>query len=285
MCLKENVLVFQWRNIYKGAMMGISDLIPGVSGGTIALVLGIYQDLLSSINGIFTREWKRSIAFLIPIGIGIGISLLMVSRLIEWLLLEFPQPTFFFFLGLIIGIIPTLLKDIQYKQTFGPFHYVLLIIAAILVAATIFVKEDQVAAVMTNLTMTEYALLFFAGWLASSAMILPGISGSFMLLLLGVYPTVINAITTFNISVIITVGSGIAIGLVLTSKFVAFLLRKYKVGTYAVMIGFILGSIVVIYPGIASDVVLFMISLLSFVVGLVIASMLHYIEVKKSPLS
>ncbi|MCM3761405.1 DUF368 domain-containing protein [Alkalihalobacillus oceani] len=261
--------------------MGISDLIPGVSGGTIALVLGIYQNLLAAINGLFTRQWKKHLLFLLPLGIGIGAALLAVSHLVEWLLAEYPQPTFFFFLGLIIGIIPKLLHDIEFRRSFTPVHYGLLLIGALIVGLTVFIKEDELAPVMTALTTGDYALLFFAGWLASSAMILPGISGSFIFLLFGVYPTVVNALSTINFPVIITVGAGIAIGLIVTSRFIAWLLRQFRVGTYAVIIGFIIGSIIVIYPGIGTDRFLLLVSVLTFLIGAGCAFLLSRFEQKK----
>ncbi|MGO4888202.1 DUF368 domain-containing protein [Anaerobacillus sp. MEB173] len=272
--------MFKWRNVYNGILMGISDLIPGVSGGTIALILGIYQSFIASINGIFTKEWKKHIPFLLPLGIGIVITLVSLSRVIEWMLIEYHQPTYFFFLGLILGIIPMLLKDINYSQSFAKFHYFLLVLAAIVVAATVFIKGDDVTGVMNELTWNEYILLFFGGWLASSAMILPGISGSFMLLLLGIYPTVINALSTINIQVLLIVGSGIVIGLVLTSRFITFLLNHFRVGTYAVMIGFIAGSMVVIFPGIDSDISLLLASVLAGLVGFCSAYLLSAIEKK-----
>ncbi len=262
--------------------MGISDLIPGVSGGTIALVLGIYHSLISAINGLFSREWKKHVLFLLPLGLGIGVALLSISHVIDWLLAEYPQPTFFFFLGLIIGIIPLLLKEIQYRQSFRPLHYVLLAIGAVIVGSTVLINRNELTAVMSHLGWTDYALLFAAGWLASSAMILPGISGSFIFLLLGVYPTVINALSTFNIPVIITIGSGIAIGLVLTSKLISIMLVKFKIATYAVMIGFIFGSIVVIYPGIEANIPLFLVSVLSLVAGTFCAYLLSCFEAKKT---
>ncbi|GAE37153.1 DUF368 domain-containing protein [Halalkalibacter akibai] len=273
--------MFQWRNIIKGFMMGISDLIPGVSGGTIALVLGIYQDLIGAINGLFTKDWKRHLLFLLPLGLGIGLALLSVSRLIEWLLAEFPQPTFFFFLGLIIGIIPALLKEIDFKRTFVLRHYILLGIGAMIVASTLFIKDNEVA-VIGGLSLVDYLFLFMAGWLASSAMILPGISGSFIFLLLGVYPTVINALSTLYLPVLITVGIGVAFGLVLTSKLISYLLVQFKTGTYAVMIGFIIGSIVVIFPGITGNNLLILISAFAFVAGGLSAYVLSYLEVKKT---
>ena len=94
----------EWRNLYRGFFIGISDLIPGVSGGTIAFILGIYDELLASISGFFSRNWKKHIGFLLPLGIGIGITLLLFSRVIEYLLKNYYAPTQFFFLGLVIGV-------------------------------------------------------------------------------------------------------------------------------------------------------------------------------------
>lgn len=261
--------------------MGISDLIPGVSGGTIALILGIYHELIASINGMFTKEWKKHSSFLLPIGIGIGIAVLTISHLMEWLLAQYPEPTFSFFLGLIIGIIPTLLKDINYKQNFTFVHYFLFVLAAFLVAATVFVKGNEMAGIISELTWNDYILLFFGGWLASSAMILPGVSGSFVFLLLGVYPTVINALSSLNFPVIFTVGLGIIIGLVLTSRLITILLVNYRIETYAVMVGFIVGSIVVIFPGITPNILLIFLDILAFLMGLLSAYLLSSIERRK----
>lgn len=261
--------------------MGISDVIPGVSGGTIALVLGIYQRLIAAINGILTKEWKKHIIFLIPVGLGIGIAVLTFSHLMEWLLAEYPEPTFFFFLGLIIGIIPMLLKEVNYKRNFTSVHYVLFAIAAVLVAITVLIKENEMAAVMSDLAWNDYLFLFIGGWLASSAMILPGISGSFVLLLLGLYPTVINAVSSINLPVIATVGFGVVIGLLLTSKLIAYLFVQYRIGTYAVMIGFVAGSIVVIYPGFSSNLAITIASIIAFLFGLLASYLLSIVEDKK----
>ncbi|MCD8511318.1 MAG: DUF368 domain-containing protein [Bacillus sp. (in: Bacteria)] len=271
--------MIQWRNLYKGFTMGVSDLIPGVSGGTIALVLGIYQRLIAAINGLSSKEWKQHLLFLLPIGLGIGFALLSVSHLVEWLLTYYPEPTFFFFLGLIIGIIPTLLKEVDFKKNFRLIHYGLLAFGAIIVASTLLIKESEMTGVISNLQWNDYIYLFFAGWLASSAMILPGISGSFIFLLLGVYPTVINALADLHLLVLVTVGLGIAFGLALTSRLIALLLKQYRLATYAVMIGFIVGSIPVIFPGYTKDPLL---SLFAFILGGFAAYTLTYLEWRKS---
>lgn len=148
-------------NIIRGIVMGITDLIPGISGGTIAIVLGIYHELLASINGIFSKNWRKHLMFLAPLLLGIGIALVVFSRLIEWLITHHSQPLFFFFNGLIIGIIPFLLRTASYKQTFRTKHYSVLLLAAILIAVSGFINEDTKQVIWTNIGLSQYIFLFF----------------------------------------------------------------------------------------------------------------------------
>ena len=273
--------MFVWRNIYRGLLMGVSDLIPGVSGGTIAMVLGIYRRLISGINGLMSKKWKKELGFFIPLLIGVGLALLLVSQLMEKLLNDYPQPTFFFFIGLIIGVVPFLLRKVEYKKTFEPVHYGLLLIAAVLIASTLFLKGEGSGEIMKSLSTMDYVTLFFSGWLASTAMILPGVSGSFVLLLLGSYQTVIHGLSSFQIPLLLTVGAGIIIGLSLTGKLISLLLKKYTVATYSVMIGLVIGSVVVLYPGFKSDIILGIASVATLLLGLGAAFILGKIEHKQ----
>ncbi len=266
------------RNIIRGIVMGITDLIPGISGGTIAMVMGFYQDLIAAINGLFSKNWRKHLLFLLPLLAGIGISLVSFSRMIEWLIAHHSLPLFFFFNGLILGILPFLLRKANYKQTFRLGHYLLLILAALFVVATGFTREENMEAIWTNFGLVEYGYLFFSGWLASSAMILPGISGSLIFLLLGVYPTVIHSISNFRFSVLVVIGLGIVIGLILTSKLIQFLFRKYSTATFAAMIGLVLGSLVVIFPGLPQTIPYGFLSFMLFFTGLFLAYMLGRVE-------
>lgn len=266
------------RNIVRGIIMGVTDLIPGISGGTIAMVLGIYHELIASINGILTRNWRRHVLFIAPILLGIGVALLTFSRLIEWLISNHSYPLFFFFNGLILGIVPFLLRTANYKTTFKGQHYVLLAVAAALVIATGIFRENDMQTIWTSLSMTQYLYLFIAGWLASTAMILPGISGSFIFLLLGVYPTVINGISSFNVSILIVVALGIGLGLILTSKLIQFLFSKFQALTYAAMIGLVIGSLIVTFPGIPLSVGYSVLCIAMFALGATIAILLGRYE-------
>ena len=264
--------MMEWKNIFRGMLIGASDLVPGVSGGTIGVILGIYERLIVAISGFFSREWRKHLGFLIPLGVGAVLAIFLLSHVMKWLLEYYPQPTFFFFLGLIGGIVPFLFKKINYKSTFGIKHYVVLLISAIAIATTAFIKEDKEAVIIEALNTTTALYLFFSGWLASMAMLLPGISGSLVMLLLGAYETVINALATLNVGIIVVVGAGIVVGFIISSKVIRYLLATMPVFTYAIIIGMVLGSVIVIFPGIESNVMLLVVSILTFIVGFYSAS-------------
>jgi putative membrane protein len=259
----------EWKNIYRGVLMGISDLIPGVSGGTIAFILGIYDRLLAAISGFFSREWKKHLGFLVPLAMGIVITLLLFSRVIDFLLTNYFEATQFFFMGLIIGVLPYIMKTAEVKKNFTTRHIVILSVIGIALASTAFIQTSDAITPITALSVPSFFLLFFSGWIASMAMLLPGVSGSFILLLIGVYSTAINALSTLNIPVILTIGAGVMIGFIISSKLIRYLLIHYTYVTYAAIIGLILGSLFVVFPGVSGDTTTLLLSLATFTVGLV----------------
>ncbi|MFC7063652.1 DUF368 domain-containing protein [Halobacillus seohaensis] len=271
--------MWHWKNILRGILMGASDVVPGVSGGTIAVVLGIYDDLIAAINGFFSKEWKRHLKFLLPLGLGIITSILLLANLIEWLFEHYPNPTQFFFLGLIIGVLPYLANKADMKHQFEGRHYVLLLIGVILVGSmAVFQVAERDP--MTDLTLASYIGLFFSGWLASSAMILPGISGSFLLLIIGMFSTIIYGIANFRFDIILVVGLGIFIGIIVMSKVINFFLENYTSATFALIIGLVIGSVFVIFPGVPEDGFMWGISILTLISGLIAAWLLGRVEYK-----
>lgn len=258
----------EWRNIYRGIMMGASDMIPGVSGGTIAVILGIYDRLLEAVSGFFSRSWKRHIGFLLPLVIGAGLALLFLSRFIDYFLAHYYAPTQFFFLGLIIGVLPLLINQAAVKTTFRLRHFVLLIVAAVLIAATALVDTGGTGEPLQSLTLTSGLGLFASGWLASMAMLLPGISGAFILLLLGVHTTAIHALSHLQLSIIAVIGAGVILGFIISSKGIRYLLAHYYHMTYAAIIGLIIGSVFVVFPGFANDTATIVVSVVAFAAGL-----------------
>ncbi|KXH87230.1 DUF368 domain-containing protein [Sporosarcina sp. HYO08] len=262
----------QWKNLYRGFFMGISDLIPGVSGGTIAFILGIYDELLTSISGFFSRNWKKYIGFLLPLAIGIGVTLLLFSRVIEFLLKNYHDPTQYFFIGLIIGVLPFMMKQAEVKTHFNWAHFLLILIVGAALASMAFIKPHD-STPITSLTPSNAIGLFLAGWAGSMAMLLPGISGSFILLLLGVYSTAIGALSNLNFPIILVIGAGVIAGFIVSSKAISYLLSHYTHVTFAAIIGLIIGSVFVIYPGIPESGTPFVMSIIAFIMGLIVANM------------
>ncbi|MFD1038334.1 DUF368 domain-containing protein [Virgibacillus byunsanensis] len=269
----------EWKNIYRGILMGASDVIPGVSGGTIAVVLGIYDRLIAAINGFISKDWKKQLGFLIPLGVGIVIAIFSLSHLIDWLFKHYPEPLKFFFLGLILGVLPYLFHQAQARSAFKVKHIVILMIGAVMVGSMMFLNAEEGTAIQTK-TMSTYILLFFSGFIASAAMVLPGISGSFMLLVIGVYQTVITGISELHLDVIAVTGVGIVLGIVVMSKIINYFLSNYRTGTFAVVIGLVIGSIFVVFPGWPVTTSLVIASIITFASGLFAAYILGKIEYK-----
>lgn len=269
---------FKWINILKGFAMGTSDLVPGVSGGTIALLLGIYNQFIASISGIFSRRFWPSFTFLIPIIIGMLLAMGSLSNLFNYLLSQHHIPTMFFFGGLIIGIVPYLLKISNYKTSFTTKHYMMVIAGiAILIVITLMNNSDKHAGETLTLSTGLIIKYFIAGMCASSAMLLPGISGSFMLLVFGVYGTVMLAISEVvklnfaGLPILLAVGFGVLAGFIISSKIIHYFLTHHKLMTFALIIGFVVGSLFAVFPGLPTNIVMWFVSLVVFIIGFIVS--------------
>ncbi|HEB2280000.1 TPA: DUF368 domain-containing protein [Staphylococcus aureus] len=269
---------FKWINILKGFAMGTSDLVPGVSGGTIALLLGIYNQFIASISGIFSRRFWPSFTFLIPIIIGMLLAMGSLSNLFNFLLSQHHIPTMFFFGGLIIGIVPYLLKISNYKTSFTTKHYMMVIAGiAILIVITLMNNGDKHAGETLTLSTGLIVKYFIAGMCASSAMLLPGISGSFMLLVFGVYGTVMLAISEVvklnfvGLPILLAVGFGVLAGFIISSKIIQYFLSHHKLMTFALIIGFVVGSLFAVFPGLPTNTVMWFVSIVVFIIGFIVS--------------
>jgi putative membrane protein len=241
----------QWRNLYRGFFMGICDIVPGVSGGTMALILGIYENFIKAVSGFFSRDWKRHLGFLIPLGAGMMFAIVSLANAMNFLLERYSQETNFLFTGLLVGVLPLLLKNSHGRKSFRPVHLLLLFIMALLALFIGGAAQQDGGTAILELTAQNAWLFFIAGWIASMAMLLPGVSGAFVLLLFGVYQTATNAlsVTNPNLPVILLVGSGVIVGFIISSKGIRYLFHHYPSYTYAGIIGLIIGAAFTIFPG------------------------------------
>ncbi|MDG1163843.1 MAG: DUF368 domain-containing protein [Porticoccaceae bacterium] len=234
----------------KGLAMGAADVVPGVSGGTIAFVSGIYIELLNTINAINVQAFRLLKSegigtawahingnFLVVLLAGILTSLFSLANLMQFLLVEHPLPLWSFFTGLIIGSVIYLLRQNPPRRRVEQLMFVLGVVIAYGISIA-----PAVALEGTHLTM------FLAGTIALCAMILPGISGSFILVLLGLYPVFIGAVANFRLDILIVFAAGGVIGLMLFSRLLSWLLSRYQILVISIMCGFLVGSVNVIWP-------------------------------------
>ena len=235
----------------KGMAMGAADVVPGVSGGTIAFISGIYDPLLRSINAInlsllktFKAEgikgvWKSvNGPFLLVLFAGIATSVVSLAQLLSTLLETQPIMLWSFFFGLILASIVLVWKPIVHRNKWS----------TALLSSVGFVSALSISLFNPLPEASSLTYLFFSGALAICAMILPGISGSFILVLLGSYPTVLNAVHERNLSVLLVVGAGAIFGLLSFSKLLKWLFEHFKNATLTVLVGFIAGSLPKIWP-------------------------------------
>ena len=256
-------------NLLKGMVIGISNVIPGVSGGTMAVVMGIYDKIIYSVNNFF-NDLKKNIIFLGTIGIGAVIGILLFTNLIDYLLKNFNEQTNFFFIGLILGTVPLLYKKATETKV-RTRNFIGLIIGFVIVAGLgILEKVNPEAAFLSSIFKPNYIGFFVAGFIAAATMILPGISGSFVLLLIGLYEPIIGLIKTFDIIGIAVVGVGVLVGFLLMTKLIEKIFNKYPQTAYCIILGLVIGSVFVIYPGFTFGV-MGIVSILALIVGFLIA--------------
>ena len=242
---------------FKGFIMGIANIIPGVSGGTLAIILGIYERLLEAISHFF-KNFKDNLKFLIPVFLGIGVSLITMSNIIDYSYKHYPLPTTIFFVGLVLGGIPLLINKTKKEKTKNK---VVNIIAFILTFSLVLIMAfaDKIfgsskEVILSNMSLVGYIKVLLVGCIASATMIIPGVSGSLVLMLLGYYYPVISLIkdlTHFNNlignGIILGVfGIGVLLGLVLIAKLLEYLFKKHAKATYYGVLGFIFASLIAI---------------------------------------
>ncbi len=236
---------------FKGIAMGAADVVPGVSGGTIAFISGIYEELLGSISSVnfslvktlknqgIKAAWKQVNGnFLAALLSGIFISIVSLSKIIKWLLENEPILLWSFFFGLVLASILYMGKQIE------KWNLIIIILGLI---GVLFGYAITISPA-TNTADISYGFLIFSGAIASCAMILPGISGSYILLLIGIYPVVMTAITEKNITILSAIAIGVVIGLLSFSKLLKWLFAHYKQEMLVVLTGIMLGSLNKVWP-------------------------------------
>ena len=268
--MKEKLILF-----IKGIVLGVAFVIPGVSGGTLAVLMGIYEELIEAASNFYKSiaDFKKYIMYLLPIGLGVVFSVAVFAKLIKFGLDKAPIITILIFLGMIIGGIPALVRNVKGTKT-NLKDMTLMLVGLIIVISMLIFHKSNTNVVLTNMSITGYITLFLVGAIAAVTMVVPGISGSFTLMLIGYYEPILNLvndITSFknlgpNLILIFTFMLGVFIGIIFISKIIEWCLKHYKRETYYAIIGFVLSSIIsVIY-----EVSKFQFNLTHLIIGIVL---------------
>ena len=272
--------------ILKGMVMGIANIIPGVSGGTMAVSMGIYDRFIHCLTHLF-KEFKESMKFLIPLFIGIGIALVGLSFIIEPAFEHFPLQTSCLFIGLIVGGLPAICKKVKGKGVKVSYIIPFLIFFAIVVGMAVLGEHEGNAADL-SFGLWSVIKLFLVGIIASATMVIPGVSGSMMLLLLGYYNPIISSIKNFvtalvsfdmqgilqGCGVLVPAGLGIVVGIFAIAKLIEIVFEKFPIQAYWAIIGLIVASPIAVLLSVGISAVTIwsvLVSIVTFAVGFVIA--------------
>jgi putative membrane protein len=268
--IKETLVV-----LIQGGIIGVANIIPGVSGGTLAVVLGIYDRLIESLACFFSFPEKRKeyVFFLMKLTLGALGAILLLANLMDFLLTRHFQLTMFAFMGLICGGVPSIWRShadmrVEKKRALFFLLGILVVLIPSLLGsdtASDAGTAEQASAVVS--TWQAYALLFVAGFLAGGGMIVPGVSGSFILVLLGQYAIIIAAIKGLSVLPLLCVSIGAASGILVFSSIIKRCLEKAPAETYYFILGLLAVSFFEIFPGLPSGVLFSVLAFLIFCAG------------------
>lgn len=244
--------------ILKGVMMGIANIIPGVSGGTMAVSMGIYDKMIHAATHLFS-EFKKSMKVLLPIILGAAIGIVVLARVIEFMFARVPFQTNLLFIGLIIGGLPAMAGKVKGK-TIRPGYIIAFLLFFLLVAGMALIGEQEGAAADLSFNVINTVKIFGVGILASATMVIPGVSGSMMLMLIGYYTPILSEINSFidslvqfdmagimdGCKVLVPFGIGVVVGIFVIAKIIEIIFEKFPDYAYWAIIGLIVASPVAI---------------------------------------
>ena len=256
-------------DILKGILIGICFPIPGVSGSTMAVILGVYPQVIEFMT-LAKKKIQEHWKLVVPLIIGALIGIFGFSSLLTKVLFDYPIPLRFAYMGLIVGGLPFIYQQtgVRKPKVSGILWFLL---GVAVIVALYFVKTGE-NVVYTELTLGRFFSLLGSSIVAAIAMITPGISGSFTMLVMGQYQTVITAVSDLNIVLLIPVAIGAIIGILIGANLIKYLLKRWRTQTYFTVLGLALASLLVVYPGFTMDWQ----GLLAIILGLACAAFSYF---------
>lgn len=246
------------KSILKGMVIGIANIIPGVSGGTMMVSMGIYDKLIHCITHLFS-EFKQSVKFLFPIALGMGIAIIASAFGLEWLFESFPVQANLLFIGLILGSLPIMWKNVKGSKIKAGHLIAAFAFFALVVGMAAFGGTEGAAADL-SFNLVNVLKLFVVGVITSATMVIPGVSGSMVLMLMGFYQPVLGTITDFiealtsldmdgilaGMGILVPFGLGVVAGIFAVAKVVEIIFEKFPLYAYWAIIGLVVASPVAI---------------------------------------
>lgn len=218
-------------------------ILPGISSGVLMVIFGMYEKLLDSILNFF-KDIRANSRYLFPIILGVGIGVVLFGNILKMLFNNFEIETKFLFIGLILGGIPALIKTANAKKGFRLHYLIYTLITFAITIILIYLEKN----IITNTVNATVSYLILSGFIMSFGIVIPGISSTVLLMILGIYDTYLLAISNINLAILIPMGIGLIIGGILLLNIVKYCLDKFHTQMYYSIIGFVLGSVIILFP-------------------------------------
>lgn len=249
---------------FMGILIGFGAITPGISSGVFCVIFGIYEKMVDCIINFF-KDVKSNFLFLFPIFLGVLVGIVLFGNVIKYFFTFYNFQTCFVFIGLILGTVPALFKKAFSGSYISIKNIIPMIFSFIIgILLIIFEQNFNLNFISSSLTSNFYYLIF-SGFIMSIGIVVPGISNTVLLMCLGVYSTYISAIASLNVSVLFPIAIGVFVGCVIWLKCINYLFKKYHRPTFCSIIGFLLGSIFVLFPGFSFNVSCIISLLLCFI--------------------
>lgn len=232
----------------KGILIGAGCILPGISSGVLCVIFGIYEKILDSVLNFFS-DIRKNFKFLLPIALGGTVGIVIFSKILQYLLYKFPMQTKSIFIGLILGGVVLLFKQMSTKEKFKIKEFFCLLVSLGIGIGMVYIENKVRGASIENVS---YIYLVFSGFLMSIGIVVPGVSNTIILMLLGVYSLYLSSVSTLYLPVLIPMGIGLLLGSLIFMKIIKVLLEKCYVQTMFSIIGFTLGSILVLFPDVCT---------------------------------
>ncbi len=256
-----------FKDFFKGIAIGAGAILPGISSGVLCVIFGIYETLLNCALNFF-KNIKYNFKILFPIALGCFCGILLFGNILKYIFYAYPLQTKFVFIGLILGSIPELIKKACTKQTFKK-QYLIYLTLSFLVGVSLVLLENHLN-FASSVKEYSYPFIILCGFLMSAGVIIPGISSTLILMLLGIYDAYLVSVASLYLPLLIPLAIGLGIGSIICMKLIKFLLDNFHTQTFFCIIGFTIGSIFVLYPGISFNID-GIIGILSLILGLCIS--------------